>query len=76
VDVDQIEDFHELREKGGILGNKNVRIFFGINKGDRTILILGGFKKENNGPTPGGVKITMRRRWRKYQAGDYGVFAT
>src|SRR5690242_7171609 len=28
----KIEDFYELRDKGGILGNKNVRIFFGIDK--------------------------------------------
>src|SRR5690606_14708833 len=32
VSVDKIDDYYELREKGGILGKKNVRIFFGIDK--------------------------------------------
>jgi hypothetical protein len=32
VSVDVIEDFHELREKGGILGKINVRIFLAFVK--------------------------------------------
>jgi hypothetical protein len=72
--VDQIHDYHELREKGGVLGKINVRIYFGVDKEKHTILILGGLKKENNGPTPDGTRISMRRRWRKYKNGDYGEF--
>jgi len=72
--VDSIEEFYELRDKGGILGKKNVRIFFGIDKKSSAIIILGGIKKENDGPTPAGDKVTMRRRWRKYKSGDYGQF--
>lgn len=72
VSVDAIEDFYEIRDKGGILGKKNVRIFFGIDKESRAIVILGGIKKENNGPTPEGDKVTMKRRWRKYSNGEYG----
>lgn len=74
VSVDKIDEYHELREKGGILGRINVRIFFGICDKTHSVIVLGGIKKENNGPTPTGDKITMRRRWRKYLAGDYGTF--
>ncbi|MBI1901279.1 MAG: hypothetical protein HYS13_09230 [Planctomycetia bacterium] len=68
--IDKIEDFYELRDKGGVLGKINVRVFFGLDKG--SIIVLGGIKKESEGQTPAGTKITMRRRWRKYKNGDYG----
>ena len=73
VSVDKIGTFYELREKGGF-GNKNVRVFFGIDKPKRSIVILGGIKMENNGPTPEGTRIAMSRRWRKYSNGDFGEF--
>jgi hypothetical protein len=66
VDVRPIEDFHEIRDKGGILKSLNVRVFFFARKETRTIVVLGAVKKENNGPTPGVDKITMRRRKRLY----------
>jgi hypothetical protein len=72
--IDQIADYLELRDKGGILGNKNVRVFFGLDKPKQAIIVLGGIKKENNGHTPEGTKILMGRRWRKYRNGDYGEF--
>lgn len=70
--VDQIESIYELRDKGGPLGKLNARVFFGIDKENRAIVVLGTISKQNNGPTPQGKKITMLRRWRKYSAGDYG----
>jgi hypothetical protein len=71
--VDAIEDFHELRDWGGPLGGKNVRVFFGIatSNGFKDIVVLGAIVKQNNGPTPQGDKVRMRRRWRKYKAGEY-----
>jgi hypothetical protein len=66
VDVRPIEDFYELRDKGGILKQLNVRIFYFVHKPSRTLVIPGTIKKENNGPTPVGDKITMRRRKRLY----------
>lgn len=66
------EDFFELRDKGGVLNSINVRLFFGIDKPKRSIVVLGVIKKQNNGPTPRGDRIRMRRRWRKYRNGDYG----
>jgi hypothetical protein len=66
------EDFYELRDKGGVLGKLNVRVFFGVDKASRAIVVLGGIPKQNDGPTPKGDIIRMRRRWRKYQNGDCG----
>ncbi|MEO8498236.1 MAG: hypothetical protein ABI614_24485, partial [Planctomycetota bacterium] len=72
VSVDKIEDFYELRDKGGVLNSVNARIFFGIDSDSRALVVLGGIKKQNNGQTPLGDKVRMRRRWRKFQNGDYG----
>lgn len=66
VDVRQIEDFYEIREKGGVLRKLNVRICFSVYMPTRTIVILGVIKKENEGQTPTGVRFTMRRRMRLY----------
>jgi hypothetical protein len=70
--VDAVEDFHELRDKGGVLGNTNVRVFFFLDKPRDAIVILGVIKKQNDGPTPLGDKRRMARRKRKYLNGDYG----
>ncbi len=70
--IDAIEDFYELRDKGGILGKLNVRIFFHVDKPRSSIVILGGIKKQNDGATPTGAKRLMSRRKRKYLNGDYG----
>src|SRR5947209_3401899 len=50
--VDAIEDFHELRDKGGILGGMNVRVFFYLHKVKSALVVLGAIKKQNAGPTP------------------------
>lgn len=66
VDVRPIEDFHEIRDKGGVLKNINTRVFFFLCKAPRILAVLGAIKKENNGPTPDGDRLTMRRRKRLY----------
>jgi hypothetical protein len=67
-----VEDYFELRDKGGVLGKKNVRVYFGIDGTKKSIVILGGIKKESDGRLPEGTRILMNRRWRKYKRGDYG----
>jgi hypothetical protein len=69
--VDAIEDFWELRDKGGVLGGINVRVFFLIDKTKQALVVLGAIKKQNDGPTPKGDKMRMARRKRKYLAGDF-----
>ena len=61
--IDAIEDFHELREKGGVLNAVNARIFFGIDHTTNSIVILGGIRKQNNG---------QRRSALKKQCGGVG----
>jgi hypothetical protein len=71
ISVRPIEDFHELRDWGGILYPHNVRVFFGVDKMSRAIVVLGAIDKKNDGATPTGDRVRMRRRWRKYCNGDY-----
>jgi hypothetical protein len=71
TDVKSIEDYFELRDKGGILGKINVRVFFGLDHSGKNIVILGCIKKEREGQTPSGDRIRMRRRWRQYQTGQF-----
>lgn len=66
IDVREIEDFHELRDKWGILGRMNVRVFFFVHKPSRAMVILGAINKTNDGPTPMGDKTRMRLRMRRY----------
>lgn len=66
------EDYYELRDKGGVLGNINTRVFFGVDKDSRAIVVLGSIKKQNDGPTPKGDIIRIRRRWRMYRNDEYG----
>jgi len=70
--IDAIEDFFELRDWGGILHPFNVRVFFGIDKDRKAVVVLGVLAKQNNGTTPVGDRLRMRRRWKKYNNGDYG----
>jgi len=75
LSVCAVEDFYELRDKGGVLGNMNVRTFFCLDRKAkaRAIIVLGVIKKQNDGPTPLGDKIRMRYRKRKYEEGVYGM---
>ncbi len=64
--VDAIEDFFELRDKGGILGKINLRVFFCLNPEHSVLLVLGAInRKQNDGPTPQVDKIRMRNRRRE-----------
>lgn len=69
VDVRPIEDFYEIRDKGGPLGNLNVRVFFFLDHKTRTIVICGAINKKNDGATPLKDKVRMRRRKRAYFEG-------
>ena len=66
VDVRPIDDFHEVRDKGGPLGRINVRVFFFVHHGPRNLVVLGAINKKNDGPTPLGDVRRMARRKRLY----------
>lgn len=67
LSVDAVDDFFELRERGGILNGLNVRIFFAIDDVRQAIVVLGVIHKQNNGPTPIADKIRINRRLRLYR---------
>ena len=69
--IDAVEDYHELRDKGGILGGMNVRVFFMLDKNQSSLVVLGAIKKQNDGPTLNREKIRIRHRMRKYQRGEF-----
>lgn len=71
-DVDAVEDFFELRDKGGPLCRINLRVFFILDKLRRAIVVLGAIDKKNQGRTTDGDKKRIKRRMRKYFAGEYG----
>lgn len=62
-------DFHELKEKGGCLGKINVRVFFFVQKDDKTIVLLGAINK-GDGKTPKPTLVTMTVRKRRYLSGE------
>lgn len=66
VNVDAVDEFHELRDKHGVLGKINLRIFFWICKPHRLIVVLGACKKTAEGKTP--VRLVKRFKWRKRYA--------
>lgn len=73
VTVRQVEDFWELKEKGGPLGKINLRVFFIVDKreGKKKIVLLGVLKKENEGHIPKSKKRVISRRRKKYLEGDF-----
>lgn len=56
----------ELRDKGGILGKINVRVFDFVSRSNRAIVILGTFSKQNDGPTPPGDLWRIKKRMKRY----------
>lgn len=70
--VEPVEEFFELKDKGGILGKINLRVFFAVVSESRTIVVLHAIKKEAEGQIPSYVKTLVKNRLRHYLAGDYG----
>lgn len=63
-DVCKIFEFYELRDKGGILGKINLRIYFTIFKERKLILVLATYKKEDDSQVPHHIVIRVRNRLR------------
>ena len=63
--VEKIEDFYELKEKGGVLGKINVRVYFAIIDKRKLIMALAAYKKEAEGQTPTHMIIRVRNRLRQ-----------
>jgi hypothetical protein len=56
----------ELKAKGNVLGKINVRVFFSPVPGHAQVVVLGAFKKENEGSTPPHRVAKMQNRLEYY----------
>jgi hypothetical protein len=65
LDIGAIEDFYELKDKGGILGKINLRAYFVVVGNKRLIVVLMVYKKEEEHQTPEHVKACVRNRLRE-----------
>ncbi|HZZ29328.1 MAG TPA: hypothetical protein VFE46_15130 [Pirellulales bacterium] len=65
------EEFWELKEKGGVLGRKNIRIYFFHDTDDSDIILLMTDKKENDGQASPSIKYILRNRLRLYRQGHF-----
>jgi hypothetical protein len=75
VTVEAVEDFFELKDKGGVLGKINLRVYFTVSQKEEAIVILAAIKKEMDGQTPNWVKTRVRYRLRKFREGEFGRLA-
>ena len=66
MDISPVEDMWELKDKGGILGKLNLRVFFAHVKARHEIVILGVEQKQQEGKTPRHVIIKMQNRLDSY----------
>ncbi len=66
IDIRPVRDMFEIRDKGGILQKINARVFYLVSRTNRTIVILGAFHKQNDGPTPPGDLWRMAKRMKRY----------
>ena len=65
-------DFWELKAKGGVLGRKNMRVYFKFDKGANDVVVLHTYKKEDDRQAPPHVQIRVKNRWNCYVRGDFG----
>jgi hypothetical protein len=63
-DVRKVHEFYELRDKGGILGKINLRVYFVVVEERKLILALATYKKEDEGQVPQHIVIRVRYRLR------------
>ena len=64
--IEPIENFFELKEKGGLLGKINVRIYFAHLQDEGRIVVLKAYKKDEDGQVSRHVVITVQARLRAY----------
>lgn len=63
--VEKIENFYELKDKGGILGKINVRVYFILIPEQKLVLTLKFDKKEQDGKPSRHAVTSVRNRLRQ-----------
>ena len=63
IDVKAHGDFYEMRDKGGVLRKINLRAYFIlVDKPNKTLIVIGAYKKEDEDQTPKHIVIKMKNR--------------
>lgn len=75
LDIKQINDFWELRLKGGFLGRKNIRIYFAFVAERHEVVVLMTYKKEEDRRVSPSILITLEDRLDDYLEGRARVAA-
>ena len=76
IHVEPIGDFWEFKEKGGVLGKINLRVYFAHIKSRNEVVLLHSYKKEDDGKVGPHMQIRLRNRTRQYLAGELKVEVT
>lgn len=68
--IEKFHEFWELKDKGGVLGRKNVRIYFSHEQDINEIVVLHAHKKEADGKPSPNMRFRLRNRLRLYRSGE------
>lgn len=68
--IAKLQEFWELKDKGGVLGRLNVRVYFKYEVDRNEIIVLSTYKKEDDGKAPSHILLRLRNRLRAYLNGE------
>jgi hypothetical protein len=69
LDIKPIQSFFEPKEKGGLLGRINLRVYFGTFPEENKLVIAKAYKKDEEGPPPRHIVLLVQDRLEQYKAG-------
>jgi len=70
LDIEKVTNqIWELKEKGGPLHKKNIRVYFSVLEESREVVVLKTYKKEQDGQVSRHVLISAEDRLDDYEAG-------
>lgn len=76
LDIRSIDGIYELREKGGLLGKKNMRFFFDVFTKEGKVVVAKAYRKDEEDQTPRHVLINAHSRLAQWKAKQLAVGAT
>ena len=68
--IEKIQDFYELKDKGGVLGRLNLRVYFATVPDNKDIIVLKTYKKEEDGACPRYIIINVEDRLEDFLSGN------
>jgi len=76
IRIEPFGDFWKFKEKGGVLGKINLRVYFAHVKSRNEVVLLLTYKKEDDGKVGSHMRIRLANRLRQYLAGELSVEVT